>query len=91
MVVVGVSFDPPEANARFREKYGFGFELWTDASRALAMHFGAARDASASVASRVTAILDADGRLVAHYPKVVNVMGHPQAVLDDCRALFGAE
>ncbi len=86
--LVGVSFDPVEANAAFRDKYSFSFELWTDPSRALAIHFGAAVKPSNPSPRRHTVAIDAEGRQVLEYRSVMNVLGHPQQVLEDCRALF---
>ncbi len=85
-----MSFDPVEANAAFREKYSFSFELWSDASRALAIHFGAAVDPSNASPRRHTVAIDAEGVQVLEYRSVMNVLGHPQQVLDDCKALFAS-
>lgn len=84
-----MSFDPPEANLAFRDKHDFAFELWTDTDRTLALHYGAAETPTDKRASRTTAVLDAQGRLQAHFEGVVNVLGHPAAVLEVCTELFG--
>jgi peroxiredoxin Q/BCP len=39
--VVGISPDPPEAQARFDEKYGLGFPLLSDPDHAVAEAYGA--------------------------------------------------
>lgn len=86
--IVGVSLDPVEANARFRADQGFGFELWSDSTRALSIHFGAAKSPRTRIVGRRTVVIDEEGRLVLDYPSVLNVLGHPQQVLEDCAALF---
>ena len=88
--IVGASFDSPEANSAFRDKYSFEFELWSDLERTLAIFAGAAKEPSNRNARRVTIVLDAEGALVLRYDSVANVLGHPQAVLDDCRGLFNS-
>lgn len=86
--IVGASFDSPDANKAFRAKYGFDFDLFSDTDRVLAIFAGAAKKKTNRTARRITVVLDADGTLVLRYDGIVNVLGHPQAVLDDCKALF---
>jgi len=88
VVIVGVSFDSPEANAAFKSAQGFEFELWSDTDKTLALYYGAAASRTQSMAGRVTVILDAGGTLVLEYP-LVNPGVHPQQVLEDCQVLFG--
>lgn len=85
---MGVSFDSPAANQAWAEEEGYLYELWTDQDKTLALTYGAATSTSASVASRVTKILDADGVLVLEYD-VSNIGTHPAQVLADCQLLFG--
>ena len=47
------------------------------------MALGAASSTSQPVASRVTAVVDAEGRVVLHYPAVTSVGTHPATVLED--------
>ncbi len=87
--IVGVSFDPPRANAAWAEDEGFPFELWTDGpERTLALTYGAALNPSAAVALRVTVLLDPDGDLQLTYA-VTDFGTHPAQVLDDVTALYG--
>jgi len=87
--IVGVGFDDPADNQAWSEDEGFGFELWTDVDKTLALTYGAASSASATTPSRVTRVIDADGVLVLGYQ--VSLIGtHPSEVLSDCLALFGS-
>ncbi len=88
MQIVGVSFDDPDKNLGWAEDEGFAFELWTDDDdRTLATTYGAADNASAAWANRVTVLLDAEGELVLEYA-VSGVATHPGEVLSDCEQLF---
>jgi peroxiredoxin Q/BCP len=78
--IVGVSFDPPEANAAFARKHRFPFPLLSDTERRLALAFGAATDPRAKYARRVSAIIDERGRLIRLYP-AVNPRTHAEEVL----------
>jgi peroxiredoxin Q/BCP len=87
--IVGVSFDSPEENEAWAVDEGFEFELWSDLDRTLALYYGAAASESASLASRRTFLLDAEGTLVLEYR--IEVLGtHPAEVLSDCELLFGS-
>lgn len=88
MTIVGVSFDAPEDNQAWKDAQGFGFELWSDTNRDLALHYGAASSTSQSWAARVTRLLDGEGTLVLEYA-VTDIANHPQHVLEDCQVLFG--
>jgi peroxiredoxin len=85
---VGVSFDEVADNAAFAEAQAYTYELWSDLDRTLAMHYGAATSASQAMASRNTALLDADGVWRLEYAPA-NVMTNAQDVLEDCEILFG--
>jgi peroxiredoxin Q/BCP len=69
---VGVSRDSVESHRQFKEKYGFGFRLLSDADAKLSEAFGAGR--------RSTFLIDPTGTIVAVWPQV-NVEGHAQDVL----------
>jgi peroxiredoxin len=85
---VGVSFDSSADNASFAEEEGFGYELWSDLDRTLAMHYGAASSASQSMADRITVLLDAEGVWRVEYAPA-SVVSNAADVLEDCEALFG--
>ncbi len=89
MKIVGVSFDPPAANAAWRADEGFAYELWSDLDRTLAMTYGAASSSSTAYASRVTVLLDENGDLALTYA-ISDLGTHPREVLEDCQALYGA-
>ncbi len=89
MNIVGVSYNDPEKNKTWAESQAFPFELWSDSQRVLASHYGAARRLLPFPA-RATVVLDAAGQLVLEYKSGVEVGTHPQDVLEDCQALFGA-
>lgn len=86
MQIVGVSFDPVEANAAFARKHGFRFPLLSDLDRRLALAFGAADGTAARYARRVSALLDEEGRVLRLYPRV-NPLTHPDEVLRDLDAI----
>jgi len=88
--IVGVSFNDPERNAKWVDNQSFPYEVWSDTQRQLALQLGAADSADKKVPRRVTALLDAQGRVVATYQDV-RVGTHPQDVLEDCKRLFSAE
>jgi peroxiredoxin Q/BCP len=69
-VILGVSFDTPEENKAFAEKFGFNFPLLSDTGRQMGLAYGACDDASAANARRVGVIIGPDGRVKAWYPKV---------------------
>ena len=82
MQILGASFDSPEKNAKFAEKFQFNFPLLCDTDRKLGLAYGAADDASASSAKRITYLIGKDGRIRKIYPKV-NAAAHPEEVLKD--------
>ncbi len=83
-----MSFDEVSDNLAFAEAEGFGYELWSDLDRTLAVHYGAASSSTQAIASRITVLLDDDGvwRLV-YDPASIST--NAQEVLDDCAILFG--
>lgn len=88
MRIVGVCFDPPEKNAAWAREKGFGFELWTDGGRELALAFGAADSPDQHRPRRLTVLLDANGRVMTRYAPGLGLGTHPAEVLEDARALF---
>ncbi len=68
-VILGASFDGPEANARFAEKYAFPFPLLS-ATPEMGVAYGAADDSAAKHARRVSVIVDPDGKVLRYWPKV---------------------
>jgi peroxiredoxin Q/BCP len=74
-VILGVSFDTPADNKAFAEKYGFGFPLLCDTTRAMGLAYKACKDADAKYADRVSYIIDAEGR-IEHAEKVSDIAAH---------------
>jgi peroxiredoxin Q/BCP len=75
-----VSFDTPEENRAFAEKFSFNFPLLCDTSRRVGLDYGAADSASAATARRVGVVIGPDGRIVEWLPKV-DPSTYPQEVL----------
>lgn len=88
VAILGVSFDEPEANRRFREKFDFPFPLLSETTRELAMACGACADPQAKAAARITVVIDADGRIERVYPKV-EPKAHAEELLRDLAATNG--
>ena len=88
MQIVGVSFDDPEDNQSWAEDEGFGFELWTDDDRALALYYGAATSEDQRWADRLTFLLDAEGDVALIYDVGGDIGVHPAQVLEDAEKLF---
>jgi peroxiredoxin Q/BCP len=80
--ILGASFDTAEKNAKFAEKFGFPFPLLCDTERKLGMAYGAADDASAGSAKRISYLIGKDGKIKKAYPKV-NAAAHPEEILKD--------
>ena len=90
--VIGVSFDVPSQNAKFKANEAFNFPLWSDTEKTLALTYGAAEASWQPIASRVTVILDSHGEWVLFYPADVvaakSLYLHAQTVLDDLALLL---
>jgi peroxiredoxin Q/BCP len=78
--ILGVSFDTPEENKSFAEKFGFNFPLLCDTDRKVGIAYGACDDAQAPNARRVGVIIGPDGKVKAYYPKV-DARAFPQQAL----------
>jgi len=80
--ILGVSFDPPAANAKFVKVQGFPFRLLSDTARTLATQVGAAASSDQKTASRVSYLVGGDGKVIEAYPNVVPDR-HSREVLAD--------
>ena len=69
-----MSFDTVEENAAFAKKFDFPFPLLCDVKREIGVAYGAADDAGAGYASRISYVIGP-----AH-PKV-SVKSHPKEIL----------
>ncbi len=81
-MILGASFDKPEANSRFREKFGFPFSLLSDTDRTLGLAYGACDKADAKSAKRISVVIGPDGHVLRVYP-TVKAAEHPEQVLRD--------
>lgn len=79
-MVLGASFDTVEANSAFRDKFAYPFPLLCDTARELGMAYGACESPDAGHASRVTVVIDGEGKVAKVYPKV-DPKSHPAEVL----------
>ena len=78
--MLGVSFDDVAENGAFSEKYQFNFPLLCDTQRAIGVAYGAADDASARSARRISYLIGRDGRVRKAWDKV-DASTHPAQVL----------
>ena len=85
-----MSFSRPSKLAKWAQDQKFAYELWSDKSRVLAIHYDASSTRLAPLPSRVTRLLDNQGNVLLEYSDGLDVGTHPQDVLDDCLLLFGA-
>lgn len=81
-MVLGISNDPPAKNKRFHEKQAFPFDLLCDESLEVSVAYGAAADAGAGKAKRISYLIGPDGRIARAYAKV-KAAEHPETVLAD--------
>lgn len=80
MQILGISFDTPEENRAFAEKFAFNFPLLCDTSREVGLAYGACDSKDAQYAKRITYLIGPDGTIVKAYPKV-DAARHPEEVL----------
>ncbi len=90
-VVLGISPDPVERHARFRDKYGLRVRLLADPEHRVMEAYGAWGEKTLygrkSVGViRSTVLVDPEGRIAAHWPRV-RAKGHAEAVLDELKSL----
>ena len=79
-VIVGVSCDSPADNRAFRDKFDFPFDLLSDEDRSVSMRYGAAENEDQQYPSRVSYLIDPEGRIARVYGKVVPAE-HPEEVI----------
>jgi peroxiredoxin Q/BCP len=80
--LLGISFDTVPDNAAFAKRFNFNFPLLSDTSREVGLAYGAAEEASAQYAKRVSFLIGPDGTVKKTYPKV-NAATHPEEILKD--------
>ncbi len=80
-----MSFDTPEDNGKFKEKFDFPYDLLSDQDGAVSQQYGAAQ-AGAEKAARISVLVGADGKVAKAYGTVTPA-DHPDEVLADLAAL----
>jgi peroxiredoxin Q/BCP len=85
VMVIGVSTDPPERNARFAKKYGLNFTLLSDVKGEVARAY-ASLNGLTRKAKRHTFVIAPDGTVVKVFTKV-KPAEHAKEVLEAIRAL----
>lgn len=86
--MLGISFDTPEANRAFRDKFQFPFRLLSDTDRRVAGLYEAGRDPGdryADFPQRISYLIDPEGTIVRSY-EVTDPAGHAAEVLADLAA-----
>ena len=89
--IIGISFDPPAANRRFAERFGFPFRLLSDEDRTVGEAYETKRapeERGAGSPKRRTYLIDPEGVIRKAY-RVTDVDGHPDEVLADLHRLGG--
>lgn len=84
-MILGVSFDTPDANKKFKEKFEFPYDLLSDEGRSDSIAFGAA-DSDSPRPSRVSVLIGRDGKVAKSYG-TVKPADHPDEVLADLKSL----
>ncbi len=79
-VVLGISFDSPEENKAFAEKFDFKYPLLCDVSREVGIAYGAAEEGSSGFAKRISIIIDPEGK-VKHVDENVSPKGFAERTL----------
>ena len=80
--ILGVSFDTEEENRAFAEKFHFPYRLLCDTDRKIGVAYGAADDASAQHARRITYVIDPEGRIAKAIGQV-SAREHPEQLLGE--------
>jgi peroxiredoxin Q/BCP len=94
-VVLGVSKDSIASHCKFRDKFGLTFPLLSDADGAVLEKYGAWGEKvlygkKSMGIIRSTVIIDKDGKIAKHFPKVT-VKGHVDAVVGAVKELAKAK
>ncbi|MBU09756.1 MAG: hypothetical protein CME13_17530 [Gemmatimonadetes bacterium] len=80
-VILGISCDSLEENKAFKEKFDFPYDLLCDTDKSVSVAYGASPDTSTN-ASRISYIIDGDGKIAKVY-ETVKPADHPDEVLAD--------
>jgi peroxiredoxin Q/BCP len=87
-MIAGISFDTPEENRAFREKFGFPFALWSDHDEQVGVAYETRDPGTDKVhfAKRIAYLIDPEGVIRRAY-QVADVNTFAADVLADLRAL----
>jgi peroxiredoxin Q/BCP len=80
MLILGVSFDGVEKNAKFAAKQEFPYQLLCDTDKQLSRAYGAAKGKASLFPDRITYVIDADGT-IEWAEKVGDIDAHVHAAL----------
>ena len=61
--MLGISFDTPEENKAFAEKFGYTFPLLCDVDHKVGMAYGACKTPKDKYAARLTFVIGPDGKI----------------------------
>ncbi len=85
--IVGISLDDESSHKDFAEKYSLPFPLLADTGQKVATAYGVlGKMVGMSYAKRETFLIDPEGRIARHYPKV-SPKSHSEEVLADLERL----
>ena len=84
-MILGASFDTPEANKAFAEKFQYPFKLLCDVDKRIGQQYGAFDETQPSWAKRISYLIGPDRRIVKAYP-TVKPAAHPEEVWNDLRS-----
>jgi thioredoxin-dependent peroxiredoxin len=86
--ILGISFDAPEANRAFRDKFDFPFRLLSDVSEQVGVAYETRAPGTEKVnfAKRYSYLIDPRGVIAKSY-EVGDVNAHAALVLNDLRSL----
>ncbi len=79
-MIWGVSFDTVAENRAFADKFSFPYLLLCDESREIGIAYGAADNAEAGFAKRISYVIDPEGK-IGHVFAEVDVKAHAGDVL----------
>jgi len=87
-VILGISFDAPEANRAFRDKFDFPFRLLSDFDEQVGVAYETRAPGTDKVnfAKRISYLIDREG-VIAKVYEVSDVNAHAATVLADLREL----
>ena len=79
VVILGVSFDTPEDQKAFKDKFDFPYDLLADTDKKMSIAYGAA-DPTSEKPKRISVLIDANGLVEKVFDPVVPAE-HPDEVL----------